>query len=238
MKKLKLLWLPICACMLLSCESQKDPININPSSTDRTTELGGPEPSMCMMLVKFTDDNYREYILAEQIGDYPVQMRGTTPPVVEELIVGTIPYEKKLSNGYWLVNWRWGDTFIYKPSNVLLPYKWETLMHWNQTWDMPENPLSFSDCIAELGFVPRRSIDTNLGLNMDVSRYSEYGLMLYDLPYVYAKGYMSEKDIPDEVRDVYFNYIHQQDSLHDVYTDRLIDIINNGSFDNVYKKQL
>lgn len=196
-------------------------------------DKGDFEPWMSMQLVKFTDDMYREYILAEHIGDNPVCMRGKTPPVVEELIVGTIPYSVKLPNGYWLIDWRW-DSFIYRPSNILLPYKWETLTHWSQTWDMPENPLAFDEYFEEVGGVTRRTIDTFLGINLNVSRYSEYGDLLYNLPY--GTRFMSDKDIPSAEREHYYECVHQQDSLHEIYTQRLIEIINNGDFEKVYNK--
>ena len=199
-------------------------------------DKGDFEPWMSMQLVKFTDDMYREYILAEYIGDNPVRMRGKTPPVVEELIVGTIPYSVKLSNGYWLIDWRWGNSFIYRPSNILLPYKWETLTHWSQTWDMPENPLAFDDYFEEVGGVVRRTIDNFLGINLNISRYSEYGEKLYNRPQLFGMGFMSEQDIPSAERENYYECVYQQDSLHEIYTQRLIEIINNGDFEKVYNK--
>lgn len=223
MKTKNILVLLLAGCMFMSCEKPED----RPSGNS-------VDPWMSMVLVKFTDNKYREYILAEHIGDSPVRMRSTTPPVVEELIVGTIPYSVKLPNGYWLIDWRWGGTFIYRPTNVLLPYKWETLTHWNQTWDMPENPLAFNEYFEDVRGVFRRSIDTFLGINLDVSRYSKYGSMLYDLPWVYGRGFISDKDIPTVEREHYYECVHQQDSLHEIYTQRLIEIINNGDFEKVY----
>ena len=223
MKTKTILLLLLTGCMFISCEK--------PDNGDK----GDFEPWMSMQLVKFTDDKYREYILAEHIGDNPVRMRGKTPPVVEELIVGTIPYSVKLPNGYWLIDWRW-DSFIYRPSNILLPYKWETLTHWSQTWDMPEDPLAFDDYFEDVGCVARRTIDNFLGINLTVSRYSAYGDLLYNCPRLFGRGFMSDKDIPSAEREHYYECVHQQDSLHEIYTQRLIEIINNGDFEKVYNK--
>lgn len=223
---------------LASCEQSQISTNTeNQTNPETPSDQGDVEPWMSMQLVKFTDDKYREYILAEHIGDGPVRMRGKTPPVVEELIVGTIPYSVKLPNGYWLIDWRWGNSFIYRPSNVLLSYKWETLTHWSQTWDMPENPLAFDEYFEEVGGVTRRTIDNFLGINLNISRYSEYGDLLYNRPpLVFGGGFMSDKDIPSAEREHYYECVHQQDSLHEIYTQRLIEIINNGDFEKVYNK--
>ncbi len=234
MKKIYFIFLVAMCCMFIACENQNA---ANENTTEPGTETGqggDPEPYMSIGLVKFTDDTFREYILAEQIGDSPVGMRGKTPNVVEELIIGSIPYTVKLPNGFWLIDWRWGNAFIYRPSNVLLPYKWETLQHWNQTWDMPEKPLSFDEYFEEVGGVYRRTIDNYLGINLDESRYSQYGDMLYNIPWVSGRGFMSEKDIPAEERENYYECIHKQDSLHKIYVNRLIEIINKGDFDKVY----
>lgn len=231
MKTKSILLLLLAGCMLMSCEKPN-----TQNTEDAGSHGNSEEPWMSMQLVKFTDEQFREYILAEQIGDGPVRMRGKTPPVVEELIVGTIPYSVKLPNGYWLIDWRWGNLFIYRPSNVLLSYKWETLTHWSQTWDMPENPLAFDEYFEEVGGVVRRTIDNFLGINLDVSRYSAYGDKLYNRPWLFGRRFMSDKDIPSAEREHYYECVYQQDSLHDLYTRRLIEIINNGDFEKVYNK--
>lgn len=219
-------------CLLLmmvfySCENST-PINLDDDGD-------APAPAWSIGLVKFTDDKYSEYIIAEHIiGD--VNLRGgSKPAVVEELIVGASPYTIKLPNGYWVVDWKW-PTLFYKPTNVLLPYKWESLTSWNQTWNMPENPLSFNEYIADLGWVSRRTIDTYFSINLDVKRFSSLSNLLYETPR-FLWNYLSEKDIPEQEKENYFGLIHQQDSLHEVYIQRLTEIINNGDFNKVYKKE-
>lgn len=238
MKTRSVIFLLLTGLGFIACQHKQPPTPPLPPpeptpdyDTCNTGLIGMQEPTVSMMLVKFTDDKYREYILAEHISGPDVQMRGSYPPVVEELIMGKIPYTVKLPNGYWLIDWRWGITFIYRPSNVLLPYKWETLTHWNQKWEMPTNPLSFHEYIESVGYVKRRTLDTYLGINMDSSRYE---CRLYLQPYVYSAGYVSEKDILTEERDWYFSTIHFEDSIQAIYTQRLIDVIDSGNFDKVY----
>lgn len=207
-----------------------------PETTEDSEDTEDPgtasEPENVLLVVKFTDDKYRNYILAENILT-PVRMRGSVPPVVEELIVGTIPYSTKLSNGYWIVNWRWGTNFIYPPSNILLPDLWESLTHWNQTWEIPADPLPFNAYIADYGFVRRRIVDSLLSINEDVEKWSDMDYLLYESPGIWEQ-YVCEKDIPAQNKDRYFTIIHQQDSLHAIYVQRLIEITNNGDFKKVY----
>ncbi len=197
-------------------------------------ENPGTPPYFGIKVVKFTDDKYRENILAEYITD-SVRMRGSQPPVIEELIVGSNPFAVKLPNGYWVVDWRWQGIFIYPSSNVLLPDKWETLSHWNQTWELPVERLPFKKYIADYGIVTRRALDNLLGINLNVERWSSLDELLYESPWVWGCGYQTENDIPDDEKVLYYECVRQQDSLHTIYVQRLIEVINNGDFKKVYK---
>jgi len=231
MKFKNIFWLVIISFVFFSCEQPQTPQEDHSGET--ISPGNDPEPYMSFLLVKFTDDKYRDYILAENIGS--VRMRGRVPTLAEELIVGTIPYSVKLPNGYWAVDWRWGNAFIYRPSNVLLHEKWETLTHWNQTWELPENIIPFDDYIADCGCVCRRTIDNHLSINLDVKRWSDLDFMLYELPWVWWQ-YNSVADIPANEKEVYMSEVLRQDSLHAVYIQRLTQIIESGDFQKVYNK--
>ena len=93
--KTKLLQLSIAlatAFMFLACEKTQTPDN-NPTNNDSINTSDnledqsgdGREPEMCLMLVKFTDDKYREHIIATKITSKTACMRSFRPPVVEEL---------------------------------------------------------------------------------------------------------------------------------------------------------
>ena len=220
------------AIMIVGCDNNPSEVTPNGNSTDVLT--GEPDPEAFLFLVKFTDDKYREQIIAENIYN-PVRMRGEIPPVVEELIVGTNPWANKLPNGYWIADWRWGNSFIYPSTNVLLSDKWESLTHWNQTWPMPEEIIPFHDYIVEVGGVNRRNIDTLLRVNTDVKRGSELDYMLYQV--IGGVGnFKKDIDIPEDLKKEYYSIIRQQDSLHQIYVQRLIDITTNGDFEKVYKR--
>lgn len=223
------------ATLLILVGCKDNPSEVTPNENNNTeVPTSEPEQEVFLFLVKFTDDKYREQIIAENIYN-PVRMRGATPPVVEELIVGTNPWATKLPNGYWIADWKWGNSFIYPSTNVLLPDKWESLTHWTQTWPMPEEIVPFHDYIVEVGSVRRRSIDTLLSINKDVKSGTEEYFFLYGIPVVYGRGYMNKEDIKDFEKDSYFTYVHQQDSLHEIYVQRLMDITTNGDFQKVYK---
>lgn len=219
--------------MIVGCDKKNDVPS--PESNQEMILNDNGDPESFLLLVKFTDDKYREQIIAEHISD-PVRMRGTTPPVIEELIVGTIPWAEKLSNGYWIADWRWGNSFIYPSTNVLLPDKWESLTHWTQTWPMPEKIIPFHDYIVEVGSARRRNIDKLLSLNNDVKSGTEEYFFLYSDPMVFGRGYMTKDDIEDFEKESYFTYVYQQDSLHAIYVQRLKDIITNDDFEKVYKR--
>lgn len=186
------------------------------------------EPEMALELVKFKDNKYREYILAEYITQ-SVTMRGDVPPLAEELIVGTIPYSIELPNGYWAIDWRWGLSFIYPPSNILLPYTWSSLKHWNDTWEKPHEYIKFNEYIEEIRFVDRRSIDEYSSIYITDEREA---YQHYSIPYIYWK-YTSISEIAEEDKKLYYNEVYRQDSLHSAYIEHLIDIINKGAFDSV-----
>ena len=226
--KTKFLLFSILVVLFAACEKPNTPDN-NPVDNDSIPGGGASEPELGLTLVKFTDVKYREQILAIDFGTYAC-LRGSEPSVAEELIVGTIPYDTQLPNGYWVINWRWSSSFIYPSYNVLLPDKWQSFTHWKQTWDMPGIVMPFNQYIEDYCAVKRRSIDKHLSLNQDVKPLEEY--ILYAIPSVWWQ-YSSLNDIPDEDKDRYFNEIHQQDSLHAIYVQRLTEIINDGDFENV-----
>lgn len=233
MKKIAIFTSLCIASMILfnSCDPNS---NEQFENLDNQGDHGDSEPESVLLLVKFTNDDYREQIIAEKIADLPITMRGSKPPVVEELIVGTIPYTDKLPNGYWIVNWRWGDYFIYQPSNILLPDKWERLEHWNQTWEVPKSSIPFKEYIEDFGFIRRRKIDAYLSINTDIQRDSELAISLYSRSWI-IEQYVSEKNIPDNVKEHYFSTVYQQDSLHALYVQRLTEITDNGDFEKLYK---
>ena len=189
-------------------------------------------PHMGMQLIKFTDDQYSEYILAWS-NNGVMKMRVGRAPVVEELVIGKNPYSVKLPNGYWVIDWKWGNNLVW-PESALLPYKWETLTHWGQTWDVSDNILSPNVYRIDYAQVYRRTIDNQLSINQDIDRTTFEGAMLYDLPASWGQKYKREADIPDGAKEWYFEDIRRQDSLHAIYVQRLIRIVENGDFDKVY----
>lgn len=220
------------AFLLTSCEKPANPSEDNTvAPSDSINDKGGAnEPDSPFELVKFTDDKYREYILAANQVTYACLLT-SKPNVAEELIVGTIPCDIKLPNGYWVINWRWCPVMLWSDICVLLPYKWETLKHWNQTWNLPDTIMPFHQYIEDVGFTSRRVIDEYLSLNQDVKPFSHEESILYKY---YGGWYDSMNEISnDEDKDEYLKYIYLQDSLHIVYAQRLAEIINKGDFEKV-----
>lgn len=223
------------ATLLVFVDCKKNGDDIVPE--ENTSTCGDRDPEAWLTLVKFTNDKYRDQIIAYKGTDSAtMNWRCTYPPLIEELIVGTSPFTHQLPNGYWIMTWRWEDVYIYPTRNILLPYKWESFTHWSQKWPMPEDIVSFKDFIVEVGGVDRRTIDEHLSQNTNVKSGTEEYFFLYDYPVVHSRNYIREDDISTDEKEWYFTYVHQQDSLHEIYVQRLIDITNKGDFEKVYKK--
>lgn len=225
------------AFMFAACEKTQTPDN-NPTNNDSISTSDnledqsgdGREPEMCLMLVKFTDDKYREHIIATKITSKTACMRSFRPPVVEELIVGSIPFADKLPNEYWITNWRWSVNFIYPPYDVLLPDKWVDMTHWaGQTWDVPENSPLYEEYIASRKYIRRRTIDDFLSIEITDKTEEAW---LYGQP-PYQEQYVYDKDIPEQTRTSYYDMIHMEDSLHLIYVQKLMDIVQKGDFEKL-----
>lgn len=203
--------------------------------SDQIVNGGDHFPRMNIELVKFTDNKYRECIMGEQVPGLVRLPQHLGKPVAVDLLIGSQPYMVELPNGYWVKNWKWPVGLLNRSTTILLPYKWETITNWSQTWDIPDTILEYDQYIADFREIKRVDIDKFLALNTDVNRNSALYGILYLLPKCFDR-YNSIEDIPEEEKDSYYMCIQEQDSLHAIYVQRLTDIINNGGFDELCAK--
>ena len=195
-----------------------------------------------LRLVKFTDDRYSENILAERYRNQDLlALPGNGKSwVLEELLVGQSPYTVQLSNGYWIIDWKWSRGLALSESSFILPYKWETLTSWGQKWEMAGSLLPVQENIISSGDVYRRTIDNYFSINkdMDIRLGEGEGFMLYIAEYMQPmEGYtrlVEQTNSSESAKEKYYNAIHVEDSLHAIYVQRLIEIVENGDFDKVY----
>ena len=219
--------------LLVSC-NQKEP------GYRTTDELVCP-----ITLVRFQQDTYKDYILAEQKYDskdsveyYALRAPGTVP---QELFIGRSPYIP-LPDGWYAVDWKWGK-IIYRPTNVLLPIVWEKMQDTDQRWDI-KIPLLSTNPVTRWSGVRRNAIDKYLNITPTPavidSDHREWGDDVspdYRVP-EWAWRYKHLSDVPDTIdvgftKEDYLRDIARQDSLQEVFIERLTRIIESGDIDEV-----
>ena len=181
------------------------------------------EPSMVMVYVRFAADSATQFVIAESFDDESATMRGK-PGVCQDMVLGTLPY-KYVSKGYYIVDWKWGY-FLYRPSNVILNLTWYDLEDWNHVWRLDETGTHDQSMLGEYGVIRRKKIDEYLNIAYQEENYAIPDLYgdVVDREEIEAAGYDEEK---------YMMNIHVQDSLQNIYIDRLKEIIQKDALGNV-----
>lgn len=217
MKKFGYILVALCFCyMLQSCESNSSiPSDHQPFS-------------MYMNVVKFTSPEYLNYVVVEK--DYwgdeehlcKIRFSGRA---CEELYIGSSPYIA-LPNGYYVIDWKWGD-FIYPATNFLIDVKWSEVEDRQQKWEYPSIYFT-SHFIKEWGYVHYKSIDTYM--NTISARNSDYSMPEW---IEYSHATTTFQGMSDSAIEKYKEKVRYQDSLRDVYIERLSQIIQEGALSKV-----
>jgi hypothetical protein len=149
--------------------------------------------------------------------------------VSQDFFIGKSPYIE-LSDGYYLVDWKWGN-FIYKPFNVLLDVLWSEVQDRQQLWDM-ETPIISSDFIDKWGTTNRSEIDRYLQIE-PAANDTLYGVSTDHLRSDFLGRYHSLSDVPEGIKEDYIHEVERQDSLQRVYAERLTQVIKEGGLKKV-----
>lgn len=203
---------------------------------------------MGIQLVRFKSPEYIKYVVAEKVSvefdtikGYPSDMLVGTKSaykirnmggVCQELFLGQYPYIE-LADGYYLVDWKWGD-FIYKPSNVLIGIAWQDVQDRHEIWNLQTSVVS-SDFIIDWGSTTRLKIDKYLQQTPSPKEDGYSVSSDHIRPYWYGT-YHSLTEIQDDLShdtyysvDKYMSEVARQDSLQNVYIERLKQIIQDGN---------
>lgn len=200
-----------CAFLLVACESH-----------NQTSYAGDTEPSIHVCIVKFTAPNYKDSVVVEKddegdscqirkIGGY-----GTC----QELFLGTSPY-LALPDGYYLVDLKWGDFFYY---NFFINVNWKEVKDRMQKWEYPPENVN-KHFVSDLRKISCRAIDKYFG--------EQFGNRNYVIPNL---SYHTISDVPSFELQNFYKEVAIQDSLQDVYLERLSQIINDSALDRVRHK--
>ena len=178
------------------------------------------DPTMFLCIVKFTEPQYVDSVVVEEVTRDSCQIRkiggfGTCT----ELCVGHSPYIP-LPNEYYLVDWKWGY-FFYMPYTFVINVNWLDVIDTKQKWECPKGQLNIS-FIKDLRCCYFKSIDEYFG--------ESYGYRNYEIPSSLS-WYHSLSDVPAEQLDNFLKQVAVQDSLQEVYKERISKIIEEGALD-------
>ena len=211
------------------------------------------EREWCLAVDTIQEENYSYMCRTAFSGGPDTVMYGMRGPgaVYQELFLGTNPYIS-LGDDYFLVDWKWGDfmgEFFYNPSVLLLNVKWEEVKNRNQVWPV-EQPLIATDFVLQKRSVSRKRIDDYLGITNTAPMDSNFNLSVdYIRPWLVWQ-YNSLAEFQDSIAtsplmpyrpfntvESYNAEVARQDSLQQVYTERLRLVIANGQIDDLFKKK-
>lgn len=233
MKKVSYLTIALMNLVLIGCEKDDHLNNYQPY-----------RPIMSMNIVKITNPEFLDYVLCEEQSIFPEQAEGNFDEhykvygirsiglCAQELYLGESPYIE-LTDGYFLIDWKWGN-FLY-PWCKLMNVQWEEVIDRQQIWDLQTELVSssFSEIFDVAGFTNREVIDEYL--NIVPAPDNRYGEGISDdhlNPFFYPIN--SLEQIKDSVaRTEYLEEVQRQDSLQNVYIERIKQTIQQNALEEV-----
>ena len=221
MKKTMFL-LVLSTCIFIACTPKNNPVIEEPVVEEPLVKMG-------ITVVKLSSPEYLDYVIADICNhkDSLFAIRNEDYPA-QELFLGSSPYIA-LSNDYYAVDWKWGS-FIYTPTNYLLSVKWEDVMDRKQQWGWEKMKLS-SGFILKEGGNSYEAIDKFLNIApppIKDSTICNYLPKEYCIP-LWLLSIHSLSEISDSVMlQQYLNEVKYQDSLQNIYVERLSQIIEEG----------
>lgn len=206
-------------------------------------------PIVGMTIVKMTAPEYLDYVICDKMTVPPQLSEGSNDDsynvygirgygrCVQELYLGKNPYIT-LEDGYYLVDWKWGH-YIYPPTNKLIDVLWTDVEDRLQQWDLQTEILSDSwrDIFEIVGYTDRKSVDVFLQID-SLPEFLEANISKdqYD-PFNSASFLMEHNSIQQIMDSVflveYLDEVAKQDSLQNVYIERLNQIICQKALEEV-----
>lgn len=165
-----------------------------------------------------------------------------------ELFLGHTPFTQIDTVEHWyLADWKWGLYLSY--NHVVLPVRWQDITKPDEKYVRSDFETTASNIINRFGTIKRSEIDRYLGITPAPAAdypgpwgYTSGGISTDHLAPVYLNRYYSVQDIPDVIdqkgdwkytKEDFLKERKRQDSLQNVYTERLATLVYEGAVDIV-----
>lgn len=185
---------------------------------------------MPVTILKFSSPQYLDYVVAkkEKSGDdifYKIGTEeGRAGGTCQELFLGSSPYIA-LPKGYYMTDWKWGHGII---NNYLIDVKWEDVNNRLQKWPSDTKIISTDFLKQDGGWYgfSYEIIDKKLNIAPPTEMDSEFPNIPVDyLRKDWMGRYNSLEEIPESQLEEYLELVKYQDSLQEVYVERLSQVI-------------
>ena len=226
MKKI-FLFITAISCILLlpSCEKTET----------QEQETYTPMPTyMVITMLKFSSPHYLDYVITkkDKSGDDVFYKIGGVGGSCQELYLGSSPYIE-LPKGYYMLDWKWGRGIINIPENYLIDVKWEEVENRQQKWPSDIRIIS-TDFINQNGGWLATSYE-NIDKVLHIAPPKEMDSKFPNVPADYLQKdwmgrYNSIEEVPESQREEYLELVKYQDSLQEVYIERLSQIMQMDDF--------
>ena len=205
-----------CILLLQSCESRQKRWDAMP-------------PYMVITVLKFSSPQYLDYVVAkkEKSEDNEFYKIGGVGGTCKELYIGHSPYIA-LPKGYYTLDWKWGRGIINRPENYLIGIKWEEVENRQQKWPLNTTIISSDFITHDSGWraTSYELIDKALNIAPPTEMDSKFPYIPADyLRKDWMGRYNSLEEIPESQREEYLEWVRYQDSLQEVYIERLSQVI-------------
>ena len=192
---------------------------------DQNTPAADPQPAGggLLRIIKFKSPEYADFVVVEKTFNGDSCHIRQVHNIIIEVAIGSSPYIA-LPDDYYAVDWKWGQ-LIYPPTNFLIDVKWNEVTDSHQKWEYPSKYIT-SDIFKVWGYTAYKTIDSFL--NIEVAN-----------PYDYTRPDWVDEKLPfhhySDLPKAYKAEVRREDSLQNVYVERLSQIINEGNMKKVLR---
>ena len=241
MKKLSLM-LFVITIMFNSCDSnplelpwKTTEITEEPKFNEKHTEAGYVEIPQ-IRVYKIKQREYAQYAMLEENGVDTWHLRGENSIFRAPVNSGENPFVE-VSAGYFILDWRWSDFFIYDPrfmSNI----RWTDFQSWNQQWNDSEVEIIHDEnIIEEKYFFTYEWLDWYSGkTEVAVNPYTQRSVNKDWYPGICFNYYENSKDWTNEEKKMVKQSVIEENRRFQEYIEIVNYMINKQELESIYQK--